>query len=120
MLVRHLEEALPVQGDLLDHEAASIARAVAAKEKVLPAGANLRILYDNTDMLRARINLLVKNGLIGLGIVFFVLWMFLNVRLSFWCGMVVVRRPRRDLHTPVLGPISPSGFGRTPWTFLRT
>lgn len=60
---------------------------VSRKQGQLPPGANLKLLYDNTDMLRARINLLLKNGAIGLVIVFFVLWMFLNVWLSFWCGM---------------------------------
>jgi len=53
----------------------------------LPAGANIKILYDNTDMLRSRIDLLVRNGIIGLMIVFFLLWSFLNARLSFWGGM---------------------------------
>ena len=53
----------------------------------LPAGANIKILYDNTDMLRSRIDLLVRNGIIGLMIVFFLLWAFLNARLSFWGGM---------------------------------
>ena len=57
------------------------------KQKQLPPGINLEILYDNTQMLRARINLLVKNGIIGLSIVFFLLWVFLNARLSFWSGM---------------------------------
>ncbi len=60
---------------------------VADKQHQLPPGANLKILYDNTDMLRARINLLLKNGAIGLLIVFIILWMFLDGRLSFWCGM---------------------------------
>ncbi len=60
---------------------------VARAQKRLPAGANIAILYDGTDMLRSRINLLVKNALIGLGLVFFVLWLFLDVRLSFWSGM---------------------------------
>lgn len=60
---------------------------VAERRQVLPAGANFQVLYDNTEMLRARINLLVKNGLIGLAIVFFSLWLFLDLRLSFWAGM---------------------------------
>lgn len=60
---------------------------VADKQRQLPPGANLKILYDNTEMLRARINLLLKNGAIGLLIVFMILWMFLDGRLSFWCGM---------------------------------
>ena len=45
------------------------------------------MLYDNTQMLTARINLLIKNGMIGLMIVFTLLWAFLNGRLSFWAGM---------------------------------
>lgn len=57
------------------------------KQARLPMGANLKVLYDNTNMLRDRINLLVKNGSIGLCIVFFLLWAFLNARLSFWAGM---------------------------------
>ena len=60
---------------------------VKQKEARLPQGANLKILYDNTDMLRDRINLLLKNGLIGLAVVFILLWTFLNARLSFWSGM---------------------------------
>lgn len=65
----------------------SVTRFVEEKQKVLPTGTTLKILYDTTDMLRDRINLLVKNGAIGLGIVFVLLWMFLNARLSFWGGM---------------------------------
>jgi len=60
---------------------------ITQKQLQLPAGANIKILYDNTDMLRSRINLLVKNGIIGLIIVFLMLWSFLNARLSFWGGM---------------------------------
>jgi multidrug efflux pump subunit AcrB len=53
----------------------------------LPEGVHLDILYDTTEMLRSRINLLVKNGIIGLCVVFLLLWIFLNARLSFWAGM---------------------------------
>jgi multidrug efflux pump subunit AcrB len=53
----------------------------------LPEGANMAILYESTDMLRARIDLLVENGIIGLIIVFILLWLFLNTRLSLWAGM---------------------------------
>ncbi|MBL0714003.1 MAG: efflux RND transporter permease subunit, partial [Desulfosarcina sp.] len=74
-----------------EEDALVISRAVtgyvARKGQQIPPGATLKILYDNTDMLRARINLLLKNGTIGLMIVFLLLWMFLNVRLSFWGGM---------------------------------
>jgi multidrug efflux pump subunit AcrB len=60
---------------------------ISQKDQLMPAGTNIKVLYDNTDMLRSRINLLVRNGMIGLMIVFFLLWSFLNARLSFWSGM---------------------------------
>jgi len=54
---------------------------------LLPQGARITIIYETSDMLRARINLLLKNGVIGLLLVFLILWMFLDLRLSFWSGM---------------------------------
>ncbi len=60
---------------------------VSQKQQQLPAGSQIEILFDNTDVLRSRIDLLVRNGIIGLMIVFLMLWCFLNVRLSFWGGM---------------------------------
>ncbi|MCP4274769.1 MAG: efflux RND transporter permease subunit, partial [Gammaproteobacteria bacterium] len=60
---------------------------ISQKQMQLPVGANIKIFYDNTDMLRSRINMLSKNLIIGLMIVFLLLWCFLNVRLSFWAGM---------------------------------
>jgi multidrug efflux pump subunit AcrB len=65
----------------------AVSRYVERKGQQIPLGTHLKILYDNTDMLRDRINLLLKNGIIGLLIVFLLLWMFLNIRLSFWGGM---------------------------------
>jgi multidrug efflux pump subunit AcrB len=65
----------------------AMTRFVQKKQLELPPGANLKILYDNTDMLRDRINLLVKNGAIGLCLVFILLWLFMDIRLSFWAGM---------------------------------
>jgi len=65
----------------------AVQKYISQKEQQLPAGTNIKILYDNTDMLRSRIDLLVRNGMIGLMIVFILLWTFLNARLSFWGGM---------------------------------
>ncbi|ETR67857.1 MAG: hypothetical protein OMM_11139 [Candidatus Magnetoglobus multicellularis str. Araruama] len=53
----------------------------------MPEGIVLKVLFESTDMLRARINLLVKNGILGLILVFATLWIFLDARLSFWGGM---------------------------------
>lgn len=60
---------------------------IAQKQAQLPRGANLKILYDNTQLLKDRIDLLVENGAQGLVIVFLALWIFLNGRLAFWVGM---------------------------------
>jgi len=65
----------------------AVQKYISQKQRQLPAGTNIKVLYDNTDMLRSRIDLLVRNGMIGLMIVFILLWTFLNARLSFWGGM---------------------------------
>ncbi len=67
--------------------AAAIERYVKKRQQTLPETIRLEILYDNTEMLRARLDLLTRNGIIGLAIVFFLLWFFLNGRLAFWAGM---------------------------------
>ena len=53
----------------------------------LPEGAQIKVLVDTSEFLQARIDLLVKNGIIGLCLVFMILWLFLDLRLSFWVGM---------------------------------
>ncbi|MFH2130769.1 MAG: efflux RND transporter permease subunit, partial [bacterium] len=60
---------------------------IAAKRSQLPEGVRITVIYETSDMLRARINLLLRNGVIGLVLVFLILWMFLDIRLSFWSGM---------------------------------
>ncbi len=55
----------------------------------LPPGAHLDIIFDTTDFLKARIDLLIKNGSIGLCLIFLLLWLFLDHNLSFWVGMGV-------------------------------
>jgi multidrug efflux pump subunit AcrB len=60
---------------------------VAEKQKVLPPDVHISVFYDTTDPLRARISLLTRNGVIGLSLVFFMLWLFLDLRLSFWAGL---------------------------------
>ncbi len=60
---------------------------IARKEKQLPEGASLTMLLDLSVFLRGRLRLLMKNGAIGITLVFFILWVFLDLRLSFWAGM---------------------------------
>jgi len=74
-----------------DEDALKIAGAVRSfvesEAPRLPPALGMEIIYDWSTMLSARIDLLVKNGLIGLCFVFLLLWVFLDLRLSFWAGM---------------------------------
>jgi len=65
----------------------AIHKFIIEKQNSLPPGADISVLYDATEMLQDRINLLMKNGIMGLVLVFFLLWLFLDIRLSFWAGM---------------------------------
>ncbi len=74
-----------------DEDALAIYEAITGylerQQPQLPQGVKLKVLSDYTEMLRSRIDLMVKNGIIGIIIVFLVLYIFLNARLSFWGGM---------------------------------
>ncbi len=67
--------------------AEAVKRYVFKKQQTLPEGATIKVLDDSTDEVRARISLLETNGIMGLGIVFILLWAFMNIRIAFWCGM---------------------------------
>jgi multidrug efflux pump subunit AcrB len=67
--------------------ARSVRQFVSKQTPLLPEGLGIEVIYDWSVMLTARINLLLKNGLIGLSFVFLLLWIFLDLRLSFWAGM---------------------------------
>jgi multidrug efflux pump subunit AcrB len=67
--------------------AEALKRYVNKKQMSLPEGATIKVLDDSTDEVRARIKLLRSNGIIGLCIVFVLLWAFMNIRIAFWCGM---------------------------------
>jgi len=60
---------------------------VADQQALLPDGIEMSIWNDSSVMLESRISLLLRNGLIGLVLVFIILWLFLDLRLSFWAGM---------------------------------
>lgn len=72
--------------DSLDISAA-VRRFILEQQAILPEGLVLAEVFDTTDMLRSRINLLIRNGIICLTLVFLLLWLFLDLRLSFWAGM---------------------------------
>lgn len=57
------------------------------KQQYLPEGISLAIWEDDTEFLRARMELLTRNAYIGLVLVFLCLTLFLNMRLAFWTTM---------------------------------
>jgi multidrug efflux pump subunit AcrB len=65
----------------------AIKKFIARKEKQLPDGASFTMLLDLSVFLRGRLQLLIRNGAIGITLVFIILWIFLDLRLSFWAGM---------------------------------
>lgn len=74
-----------------EEDAIAVAEAVrkyaAEKEPTLPAGVTLTVWADFSKEINARLNLLTKNGALGLLLVFLSLWLFLELRLSFWVAM---------------------------------
>ena len=53
----------------------------------MPTGYELKTWYDQSADVRDRMNLLTKNGLQGLVLVFIVLAVFLDIRLAFWVAL---------------------------------
>ena len=53
-------------------------------EATLPEGVEFTLWNSRADMFRQRMNLLLRNGLFGLLLVFIVLGFFLEMRLAFW------------------------------------
>ncbi|MBC8206230.1 MAG: efflux RND transporter permease subunit [Kiritimatiellales bacterium] len=53
----------------------------------LPEGIEMQVWNSRADMFRERMNLLLRNGLLGLILVFIVLGFFLEMRLAFWVMM---------------------------------
>ncbi len=51
------------------------------------AGIQLTLTQDRSSVVQDRLNMLVRNGLQGLGLVFLVLWLFFSFRYSFWVTM---------------------------------
>lgn len=50
----------------------------------LPAGIDLSLYSDRSIILKSRLELLLKNLTIGLGLVMLLLWAFMNIKLAFW------------------------------------
>jgi multidrug efflux pump subunit AcrB len=62
-------------------------RMVAAVNQELPGGLTVVLRNDRSEIYRQRMGLLIKNGCIGLVLVFVLLALFLEVRLAFWVSL---------------------------------
>ncbi|MBI9112605.1 efflux RND transporter permease subunit [Maridesulfovibrio ferrireducens] len=69
----------------------TVSEAVHAKLKTfnrsLPKSVHVDVRNDSSDVFKQRMDLLLKNGLMGLALVFILLALFLEPRLAFWVSM---------------------------------
>ena len=75
------------------------------RNKTMPPGYELAIWFDQSEMVQGRMDLLTRNGLQGLFVVFLVLALFLELRLAFWVAMgipISVLGARSEEHTSEL------------------
>lgn len=74
-----------------EEDAIAIAEVVAKyleeKRPTLPEGVHISLWSNHSQLIQDRIALLTRNGLAGLCLVFVLLWIFLDLRLSFWVAM---------------------------------
>ncbi|WP_305041133.1 efflux RND transporter permease subunit [Geoalkalibacter sp.] len=61
-----------------------VKRYVAEKSRDLPPSVRLGIWNDTSELLQSRMDLLIKNAMIGLVLVFLILGLFLEIRLALW------------------------------------
>ncbi len=54
---------------------------------LLPANVHLETWYDKSLLIKERLSLLTSNALSGIAMVFFILALFLNVRVAFWVAV---------------------------------
>ena len=62
----------------------SVRRYVAEQAPQLPDGLSMSVWADDSAITKSRLELLSRNGLQGLFLVFLSLWLFMNLRLAFW------------------------------------
>ncbi len=65
----------------------NIKKYIAEKNQELPDEVKLHVWLNSTRFITDRIDLLVRNGRIGLALVFLLLWFFLDLRLAIWVSL---------------------------------
>lgn len=72
-------DALAIQAD--------VERVAAALEATLPTGTQIDLINTRAEAISGRLNILLDNALMGLGLVIALLFLFLNARTAFWVAM---------------------------------
>lgn len=62
----------------------TVEQVAAALELTLPEGVSVDLIRTRAAAITGRLNLLLDNGLMGLGLVVLLLFLFLNARIAFW------------------------------------
>lgn len=60
---------------------------VAREQQLAPPGVKLALTNNSSTVVRARLQILVSNGLQGLALVFILMWLFFKFRFAFWVAM---------------------------------
>ena len=60
---------------------------VERERQIAPKGLTLTVTHDISSIVRDRLNMLLRNGSQGLGLVFLTMWLFFSLRFSFWVAM---------------------------------
>ncbi|MGD9051373.1 MAG: efflux RND transporter permease subunit, partial [Desulfobacterales bacterium] len=65
----------------------AVRRQMESINQILPPGLALEARNDRSEIYRQRMNLMLRNGYLGLGLVFILLAIFLEARLAFWVSL---------------------------------
>ncbi|MBV0910846.1 efflux RND transporter permease subunit [Anianabacter salinae] len=71
------------RGDAIDIQR-QVEEVAAELERTLPAGVSVDLIRTRAEAISGRLNILLENGLTGLGLVVLLLFLFLNARTAFW------------------------------------
>jgi len=65
----------------------AVKEVVGEVNRTFPPGLSVELRNDRSEVYRQRLGLLLKNGYLGLGLVFILLALFLEIRLAFWVSL---------------------------------
>ncbi|MEM6324345.1 MAG: efflux RND transporter permease subunit [Pseudomonadota bacterium] len=71
------------RGDAIEIQR-QVEEVAAELEATLPEGVEIDLIRTRAEAINARLNILLDNGLVGLGLVVLLLFLFLNARTAFW------------------------------------